>query len=219
MRTMNGKSPIEDPLNLLAKALAKLYSIWVSAVYPFASNGGKLSLHFTSQISRKRAPRIRLGSSVSLRDHVWLNPADSSSTGEPLITIDDNCAIGSNTIISGKNSVHLERDVLVGQFVLIQDHNHGYEDPTLPIVDQGITEGGTIRIGQGSWIGRGSAIISPKGDLTIGRNCVVGANSVVLRSIPPYSVVFGAPARIIRRFDPVKEKWVIGSNRDVSAED
>jgi acetyltransferase-like isoleucine patch superfamily enzyme len=67
-----------------------------------------------------------------------------------------------------RNRIHLERDVLVGQQVIIVDHNHGYEDLTLPVVKQGITEGGRIRIGQGSWIGRGAAIICPKGELIIG---------------------------------------------------
>jgi acetyltransferase-like isoleucine patch superfamily enzyme len=219
VRSGSGNSPIEDPLNFLAKAIVKLYSIWVSVFYPFASKGDKFSLHFTCQISRRRSRRISLGRSVSLRDHVWLNPADSNSEGEPLIVIDDNCAVGSNTIISAKNLIRLERDVLVGQFVLIQDHNHAYEDPTIPIVDQGITEGGTIRIGQGSWIGRGSAIICPKGELIIGEHSVVGANSVVLRSIPPYCVVFGAPARVVRQFDPVRRTWVIGSNQDPVAID
>ena len=42
--------------------------------------------------------------------------------------------------ISAKNRIHLERDVLVGQQVLIVDHNHAYEDITIPIVNQGITE-------------------------------------------------------------------------------
>jgi serine acetyltransferase len=39
----------------------------------------------------------------------------------------------------------------------------------------------------------------------------VGANAVVLQSFPPYSVVFGNPARVIRQFDPAKNAWVIGS--------
>ena len=48
----------------------------------------------------------------------------------PLIVIDDNCHIGYGSIISAKNRIHLERDVLVGQQVIIVDHNHAYEDIT-----------------------------------------------------------------------------------------
>jgi acetyltransferase-like isoleucine patch superfamily enzyme len=93
------------------------------------------------------------------------------------------------------------------------DHSHAYEDITVPIREQGVTEGGRIRIGQGSWIGFGAAIVCPKGELTLGRNCVVGANSVVTRSFPPYSVIAGNPAKVVKQFDPVKQAWVQGSVR------
>jgi acetyltransferase-like isoleucine patch superfamily enzyme len=208
---ISSRSPIEDPLNLFGKGVTKLYSAWVSTSFPFASIGRKFSLHLTCILQRKRACRISIGNSVLLKEYVWLNPADSSCTGEPLIIIDDNCAIGSNSIISAKNRIHLERDVLIAQSVLIQDHNHEYEDPTLPIAAQGINVGGRIRIGKGSWIGHGVAIICPRGELTIGTHCVVGANSVVMKSIPSYSVAFGIPARVIRHFDPVRGAWVVGA--------
>jgi acetyltransferase-like isoleucine patch superfamily enzyme len=90
------------------------------------------------------------------------------------------------------------------------DHGHAYEDIGVPIREQGVTEGGRIRIGQGSWIGFGAAIVCPKGELTLGRNCVVGANSVVMRSFPPYSVISGNPARVIKQYDPAKNRWVLG---------
>jgi acetyltransferase-like isoleucine patch superfamily enzyme len=96
------------------------------------------------------------------------------------------------------------------------DHNHAYEDIEIPIIEQGITEGGRIRIGEGSWIGRGAAILCSRGELTIGRHCVVSANSVVMRSIPDYSVVFGTPATIIRQYDPEKRTWRMGQRRSGS---
>jgi acetyltransferase-like isoleucine patch superfamily enzyme len=150
---------------------------------------------------------------VSLRSGAWLNPASDDAIGEPLIVIEDNCAIGDHSIISARNKVHIERDTLVAQWVLIVDHNHAYEDVETPIREQGITEGGRIRIGQGCWIARGAAILCPKGDLTIGRNCVIAANSVVTRSIPDYSLVAGLPARIIRQYDPEKKTWRMGRFR------
>jgi acetyltransferase-like isoleucine patch superfamily enzyme len=210
--------PHGDPLQLLPTGLSKLFSIWVSLTYPFASKGHNLSFHFTSELDRQRATRISLGNSVSLRKDSWLNVATEDLTGEPVIVIDDNCNIGNGSIISAKNRIHLERDVLVGQQVIMLDHNHEYEDITTPVREQGITQGGRIRIGQGSWIGRGAAIICPRGELTIGRNCVVGINSVVMGSIPDYSVVFGSPATIIRQYDPETRAWRIGPVRAVSRE-
>ena len=103
-----------------------------------------------------------------------------------------------------------KRNVIVAQSVLIIDHNHFYEDIGIPVMDQGLNEGGRIRIGEGSWIGHGAAIVCPRGELTIGRNSVVAANAVVTRSVPPYSVVFGSPATIIKQYDPETRAWHLG---------
>jgi acetyltransferase-like isoleucine patch superfamily enzyme len=110
-----------------------------------------------------------------------------------------------------KNSIHIERDVLIGQSVLIMDHDDVPEDATVSSSGYGLKEGGRIRIGQGSWIGYRAAIVCRSGELVLGRNCVVGANAVVTRSFPPYSVIFGNPAKVIRQFDPVKNAWVLRS--------
>lgn len=213
MRHRDHRPWFKDPLQLFPRVLTRLYSAWVSLVYPFASKGRNLSFHFTSSLDRQRAVRISLGNSVTLKKDAWLNVATEDPTGEPVIVIDDNCHIGYGSIISAKNRIHLERDVLIAQQVIILDHNHAYEDITLPIAEQGITGNGRIRIGQGTWIGRGAAIICPRGELTIGRNCVVGVNSVVMRSIPPYSLVFGSPATIIKQYDPETRAWQLGPNK------
>lgn len=203
----------EDPLRFVPRVLTKLHSIWVGLTYPFASTGRNLDLHYGSQLTRTRASRISLGNGVSLRKGAWLNVATEETEGNPVIVIEDNCAIGNDSILSAKNLIHVERDVLIAQSVLIVDHNHAYEDIEVPIVDQGITEGGRIRIGRGTWIARGATIICPKGELTIGRNCVIAANSVVTRSIPDYTLVAGLPARIIRQYDTETKTWRIGKSR------
>jgi acetyltransferase-like isoleucine patch superfamily enzyme len=213
------RPPIEDPFALLPRVLTKINSFWLKLSYPFASIGRNVSFHFTSRVSRQRAGRVRLGNSVRLLESAWLSVATDDPSGEPTIIIDDNCSIGYGTIISGKNSVHLERDILVGQHVVIQDHNHAYEDIHTPIINQGITEGGRIKIGEGSWIGRGAAILCSRGELRIGRHCIVSANSVVTRSIPDYSVVFGIPATIIRQYDPERRAWRMGQVKDATASD
>jgi acetyltransferase-like isoleucine patch superfamily enzyme len=215
----NNRRPLEDPLELFPRGLKKIYSIWVRLTYPFASLGRDVSFHFTSKVSRERAPRISLGNSVSVGQHAWLNVATGDPTGEPTIVIDDNCIIAVGSILSAKNRIYLERNVNVAQQVLIMDHNHAYEDIDVPIIKQGITEGGRIRIGEGSWIGHGAAILCSRGELTIGRHCVVSANSVVMRSMPDYSVAFGIPATIIRQYDPERRVWSMGQLRNPSAAD
>ena len=212
----NAHRPFEDPLGLFPKALTKLYSAWVRRTYPFARIGRDVSFHVTSKVSRQRATRISLGDSVKVSELAWLNVATDDPIGEPTIVIDENCIIATGSVISAKNQIHLEPSVNIAQQVLIMDHNHAYEDIEIPIIEQGITEGGRIRIGEGSWIGRGAAILCSRGELTIGRHCVVSANSVVMRSIPDYSVVFGMPATIIRQYDPEKRTWRMGQRRSGS---
>jgi len=151
---------------------------------------------------------------VIIRKDVWLSII-ADSTCELNLVIDDNCLIGARSVISAKNFIQLEHDVILATSVLIMDHNHAYEDITLPIRLQGITPGGRIRIEQGCWIGQGAAIVCNEGELVIGRNSVVGANSLVTRSFPPYSVIVGNPSRLARQFDPAKGAWVGGSTRGV----
>lgn len=221
MQLPNNHRPLMDPLEVLPKGLTKLYSIWLRLTYPFAAIGRDVSFHCSSKVSRERAWGISLGNSVRIGEHAWLNVASDDPRGgpqgEPTIVIDDNCIVAFGSILSAKNQIHLESGVNVAQQVLIMDHNHAYEDIEIPIVQQGITKGGRIRIGEGSWIGHGAAIVCSRGELTIGRHCVVAANSVVTRSIPDYSVVFGIPATIIRQYDPEMRTWRMGQVRGVGA--
>jgi len=208
----NKQGPFEDPLNLFSQAFTKLYSLWVSATYPFASNGRDLFIHPTALLTRRVAPGIKLGNSVIIRNNAWLNTFDLSAVDrEPKIVIDDCCVVNAQVVISAKNRIHLERDIMVSACALIMDHNHAYEDISVPIKAQGLTPGGTIRIEQGCWIGHGAAIVCSQGELVIGRNSVVAANALVTRSFPPYSVIVGNPARLARRFDAEKGIWVGGS--------
>jgi acetyltransferase-like isoleucine patch superfamily enzyme len=207
----------EDPFEFSVRAMTKLYSLWVSAVYPFASIGRNVSIHYTSWLSRRIAFRIKLGNSVIIRKHTWFNIIPEA-TGEPNLVIDDGCVIGAQSVISVKNHIHLEKDVILSSSALIMDHNHAFEDVTRAISDQGTTEGGRIRIGQGTWIGHGAAIVCSRGELDLGPNCVVAANAVVARSFPAYSLISGNPARVVKRFDPVKRAWVKGSYRSRETE-
>lgn len=201
----------EDVMSLVPDALNKLHGIWLSITYPFASLGSNVSIARSCRLDRSVARWIAIGNLVQLRKDAWLNIAVAPTTNAPLIVLEDGCKIGSRTVISAKNRVSLGRGTIVAQSVLIMDHNHAFEDVTIPIGEQGTTEGGTIRIEPGCWIGFGAAIICSQGELVIGRNSVVGANALVTRSVPPFSVVTGNPARVVKHYDPKQKKWVLGS--------
>ncbi len=114
---------------------------------------------------------------------------------DPVVTIGDRCLIGRGTGIVGHLSIEIGDDVWTGHHVYITDQNHGYDDPDVPIARQ-IQPERPVRIGDGSWLGHGSVVLPGS---QIGRNVVIGANSVVTGTIPDHSVAVGAPARVIRR--------------------
>lgn len=204
--------PSEDPVRRCEQFLSNLNTKWLMMTYPFANKVDKLSVHYSCQMSRRAAQRIHLGEYVQLHSDVWINvEAPLHVKGEPALILEDGVVIGRRSMISVKNCVHFERDVITGPSVLIMDHNHAYEDVTRSIKMQGTTEGGKIRIGQGSWIGSGATIICSQRDLVLGEHCLVAANSVVSRSFPPFCVISGNPARIVRQYDPAKEAWTLGS--------
>jgi len=205
----------DDPLRIPRRVSIRLYSAWIRATYPLAAMGTDVEIHPVWDIRRYFAHRVSLGNSVYIGKDVQfgISCPDREEKGEPVIVLEDNVGIGPHSQISARNSIHFERDVMVAARTLIMDHNHAYKDVSRSIRDQGITEGGRIRIGEGSWIGAGAAIICGSGELTLGKHCVVAANALVTRSFPDYSVIFGNPAVVLQQYDPLTETWVMGSVR------
>jgi acetyltransferase-like isoleucine patch superfamily enzyme len=81
--------------------------------------------------------------------------------------------------------------------VYITDQNHGYTDLSRPISQQSQPERPVV-IGNGSWLGHGSIVLP---GVTIGEHVVIGANSVVTRDIPSFSVAVGSPAKVVRKYE------------------
>ncbi len=149
---------------------------------------------------------ISIGDGVTIGRNVdiFVHPEDPKST-EAVIEIGDHVHIGTNNIIGARRKIVIEANVLIGPHVMIGDHSHQYENIEIPIKFQPATEAGVVRIGRDSWIGANVFILP---GVTIGRHAVIGANSVVNRDIPPYSVAVGAPVHVIKRYDFELKKWV-----------
>lgn len=150
---------------------------------------------------------IDIGEDCFFGDGLVLIAADRhlGISHRPSCVFGDRCVFGSDAVISCTNSITIGSGVLTSSRVFIGDSYHGYENPALPILDQPMAGEAPVRIGDGCFLGIGSAIMP---GVTLGRNCFVGANAVVTKSFGDYSVIAGVPARLIRRYDPTLQKWL-----------
>lgn len=199
---------MEDPLQFFPRLCTWLFTRWLRLTYPFRQFGKGVSITHSCEILRSIAADIAISDNVYLAPHVWLNVVPGPSGPEPKIVLGKRCGIGRRSMISAKNQIVLEEDVLFAPAVLIMDHNHEFSDVSQPITVQGVTPGGKIRIEKNCWLGYGAVVLCGSGQVTIGRNSVIGANCVVTRSVPPYSIMAGNPAKLIKMYDPESKKWV-----------
>jgi acetyltransferase-like isoleucine patch superfamily enzyme len=97
-------------------------------------------------------------------------------------------------VLRGQGGITIGDRVYTAPMVQILAVNHRFDDSSHPMVDQGITAEGIV-VEDDAWIGAGAIIID---GVTIGKGAVVAAGAVVTTSVPPRTVVGGAPARVIR---------------------
>ena len=141
--------------------------------------------------------RLELGEHVLLEPGVWLTAQAPGRT-----------AIGAGSFLNlGVQVAALER-VEIGAHCMfangcfVTDSDHRFDDLSRPVTWQGFTSKGPTRVGDNTWCGANVVITS---GVTVGERCVIGANAVVTRDLPSFSIAAGAPARVIRRFGPAAD--------------
>lgn len=145
---------------------------------------------------------ISIGNNVTIRDHIWLN-AKANTNEKAILSIGDNTVIKRNGTISAIKKVEIGTNVLIAENVFITDNTHKFQDVAIPIKQQPIVFVNETIIGDHTWIGANVCIIGAK----IGKHCVIGANSVVTKNIPDYSVAVGSPTRVIKHFNSKTQLW------------
>lgn len=109
------------------------------------------------------------------------------------LTIGDNVSINHCSYINASGEVIIGNNVLIGPFVMIHSGNHNFQSKLKLIRDQGHNLKKTI-IGNDVWIASHVCILP---GVSIGDGCVIGAGSIVTKSLPPYSIAVGNPAKIL----------------------
>ena len=158
----------------------------------------------------KRAYGIQLGNQVTMEpgtylrnigtngqiwigDQVYLDHGvDIKAHQNGKIEIGDRAYIGPYACLSGK-SINIGKSCLIASHTGIYASNHLFADATRTIKGQGLSYKG-IAIEDDCWLGSGVKVLD---GVTIGQGSVVGAGAVVTKSIPPYSIAVGVPAKVV----------------------
>lgn len=138
--------------------------------------------------------KIKIGKGVSIRQGSRIEVV----TDDGKIDIGDGTSIQLGFHCGAAKNVRIGKDVLIAGKVYISDHDHVFYHRNMPARRCPELVAEAVEIGDGAWLGEGCAVL--KG-VRIGRRSVVGANSVVTKSVPEGCVVGGVPARLIRRIE------------------
>lgn len=146
---------------------------------------------------------LKIGEKVVIHNNCsfCFNPIGGN---KPEIILGYGVNIGKYNDFGCSEKIIFEDYVITAPFVHITDRNHCYEDVGEPIMHQPTSVKGPVKIGAGSWLGFGVQIMS---GVTIGKQCVVAAGSIVTKDIPDYSVVAGNPARVVKQYNIFTGKW------------
>ena len=152
-------------------------------------NGVSIDDHCTLIARSERG--LTLGDETRLKVGVYLDTEGKDG----YIEVGKRVYIGTGCCLHGHRGLEIGDDTLLAQNITVTPYSHRFEDPLQPIIRQG-GHSRRITIGRDCYLGMCVCVLW---SADIGDGAVVGAGSVVVKSVPPYQVAVGVPARVIRR--------------------
>jgi acetyltransferase-like isoleucine patch superfamily enzyme len=137
--------------------------------------------------------RLEIGANVLFEPGVWITAPDPAR-----VRIGAGTFLNLGVMVAAVGVVEIGEHCMLANGCLVTDADHRFDDPDRPVPWQGFSSKGPTRLGANVWCGANVVVTS---GVTIGERCVIGANSVVTRDIPAFSVAAGAPAKVLRRVD------------------
>jgi acetyltransferase-like isoleucine patch superfamily enzyme len=171
--------------------------LWVKwFVNPFVHKRGKGSkVKWQTRMDVLPFNRFELGNKSVIEDFSTIN----NGVGD--VIIGDNTLVGISNVLIGP--ITIGNNVILAQNIVLSGLNHGYEEIDVPIQQQKVTVT-PIVIEDDCWIAANAVITA---GVTVGKHSVVAGGAVVTKSIPPYSVAAGNPAKVIKQYNKQTGKW------------
>ena len=140
-----------------------------------------------------RDGRLEVGAHTLFEPNVWITIGDQGR-----VRIGSGTFLNIGTMVAAETLVEIGDHCMFANGCFVTDASHRFDDPDTPVPWQGFTSKGPARIGDNVWCGAHVVITT---GVTVGERCVIGANSVVTRDLPPHSIAAGAPAKVLRRVE------------------
>jgi acetyltransferase-like isoleucine patch superfamily enzyme len=196
-----GTSFIERLCRWRLLVLSKAYTTFLSSQFGELGRGCSISPPFRFA----NLAQISLGEGIQINRDCWIHVLKSKEEKPDIkLTIKSHTSIGMGATISAAREIIIGEHVLMARNVYISDHGHAFEDVTVPIALQGIRDVRPVLIGDHTWLGQNVCVLP---GVQIGKHCVVGANTVINRNLPDFSVAVGSPARIVKRYNSESQVW------------
>lgn len=137
---------------------------------------------------------ISFGNNVSIGKYTTIECTGTLKSLGKGLNVGSRVGLGTHGFFGCAGGIEIGDDTIFGNYVSLHSENHNFQDRNIPIRLQGVKRKGII-IGKDCWIGAKVTILD---GTVIGDGCIVAAGAVVRGYIPPYSIIGGIPAKVIK---------------------